>query len=596
MRAPGMTHRPARRRDRRPAQAGFGAALLLVVLVMGSLYALLSGINTATADLQQKRDDATSVALKQAKEALIAYAATRPTRPGALPCPDLNNNGIAGGANLYGANSEAIPGGIHGGFNCPDAGRQIGRLPWATLGLPDLRDAGGERLWYVLSGNFRNDGSQVVNSDTLGMLTVGGVAPATGVVAIIFAPGAALAGQNRAGASANDVAQYLEGGNGDLDANFVAGRRCEQATGCPLGPFNDQFVTITHAELFEAVENVVARRIETDIVPRVQEYATAWGIHPFAAPFDDLSAAPLVVVGPPTTPDRPQSMYLGRDGQINGLLPAAYDVRWTKDLNNGWVGWNATTFIAAKSGGLGDFVMPLTPAGCNWIVVVDNPPLAVFDSDDDWRWVCTFTYDGGGINVAVSGTLNNVARSLTLPFNNPLAFPVTVDRGDGLGPQPAAVAGLANALQGSGHAAVSFDLNLPAPVVGPATVTVTFAAPRFSAAVDPAGTVGWFAANQWYRIAYYSVADGCRLGGGGCAPAVNVQGIGGPPIARSVLVLAGRNLAGGVRPWTMASYFELENASSPLFTEPDPAPPSFMTFARGQRSTVFNDRVVVVQP
>ncbi len=593
-------------RRRRTAQAGIVAVLLLVILVMGSLYALLSGVNTATAELQQKRDDVTAVALKQAKEALIAYAATRPARPGALPCPDLNNNGIAGGAGFYGNNNEAIPGGIHGGFTCPDVGRQIGRLPWVTLGLPDLRDASGERLWYVISPNFRNDGSQVVNSDTLGQLAVAGVTPAAAVVAIIFAPGQALAGagQDRSGAGVNDVVQYLEGANSDLDAggNFVAAQRCEQAApACPLGPFNDQFVTITHQELFDAVENVVARRLETEIVPRIREYVVEWGgtvnagVYPFAAPFDDLTPAPPV--GPPTTPDRPQSMYFGRDGQINGLLPVAYDVRWTKDLSNGWVGWQTGGFGATKIAGLGDFVMPLTPASCNWVVAVDNPPLLVFDQADDWRWRCSFTYDGGAMSTAVDGTLNNVARSLALPFNSAAAFAVTVsDLSGPLATPP--VIGLTNALQATGHANVGFVLNLPAPPAGPATVTITFPAPRFSPAVDPGdATLGWFAANQWYRLAYYSVTDGCRLGGaGGCIQGVTVQGVGGPPAARSVLVLAGRNLAGGVRPWAIASYFEGQNASSPLFNEADPSPPSFSVFARGLRSPTFNDRVAVVAP
>jgi hypothetical protein len=582
---------------RRTAQAGVVAVLLLVILVMGSLYALLSGVNTAAAGLQQKRDDVSTVALKQAKEALIAYAATRATRPGALPCPDLDNNGIAGGAGFYGSNSEAVPGGIHGGFDCPNTALQIGRLPWVTLGLPDLRDASSERLWYVISGNFRNDGTQVVNSNTPGQLAVAGVTPAAGVVAIIFAPGQPLAGagQNRSGAGVNDVVQYLEGGNADLDPNFVAGQRCEQAApACPLGPFNDQFVTVTHQELFDAVENVVARRLETEIAPRIQAYVAAWGIHPFAAPFDDLTPAPPV--GPPTTPDRPQSMYFGRDGQINGLLPVAYDVRWTKDLANGWVGWQPGAFTAAKLAGLGDFVIPLTPATCNWIVVVDNPPLLVFDQADDWRWRCAFTYDGGAMSARVDGTLNNVARSLALPFNSAAAFVVTVSDGSGPLPTPPVI-GLTNALQATGHANVWFDLNLPAPPAGPATVTITFPAPRFSPAADPASTVSWFAANQWYRLAYYSVADSCRLNGPGpCAPGVTVQGVGGPATARSVLVLAGRNLAGGARPWAIANYFELENASSPLFNEPDPAPPSFTVFARALRSPIFNDRVAVVAP
>jgi len=63
-----------------------------------------------------------------------------------------------------------------------------------------------------------------------------------------------------------------------------------------------------------------------------------------------------------------------------------------------------------------------------------------------------------------------------------------------------------------------------------------------------------------------------------------------------VLVLAGRNLAGGARPWAIASYFEGQNATSPLFNEADPSPPSFSVFARGLRSLTFNDKVAVVAP
>ena len=65
------------RSGRGPAtQYGVAAIALLAVLVMGSLYGVLVAMNTATAELQRKRDEATVLALQRAKEALIAYAIT----------------------------------------------------------------------------------------------------------------------------------------------------------------------------------------------------------------------------------------------------------------------------------------------------------------------------------------------------------------------------------------------------------------------------------------------------------------------------------------------------------------------------------------
>ena len=62
--------------------------------------------------------------------------------PGYLPCPDLDNDGWA----------EATCGSQNG-----DSGQaeRLGRLPWKTLGLPDLRDGYGERLWYAVSSKYK---------------------------------------------------------------------------------------------------------------------------------------------------------------------------------------------------------------------------------------------------------------------------------------------------------------------------------------------------------------------------------------------------------------------------------------------------------
>ena len=69
-------------------QDGFFAMIVLVILVMGSLYAIVSGLNAAAAEARLHREDVASLALQQAKEALIARAALDLNRPGSLPCPD----------------------------------------------------------------------------------------------------------------------------------------------------------------------------------------------------------------------------------------------------------------------------------------------------------------------------------------------------------------------------------------------------------------------------------------------------------------------------------------------------------------------------
>ena len=93
-----------------------------------------------------QRDRVSDRALAQAREALLAYAADRPINaavgPGYLPCPDLDDDGWA----------EATCGSQNGDSGQAD---RLGRLPWKTLGVPDLRDGYGERLWYAVSSKYK---------------------------------------------------------------------------------------------------------------------------------------------------------------------------------------------------------------------------------------------------------------------------------------------------------------------------------------------------------------------------------------------------------------------------------------------------------
>ncbi|MBM3342257.1 MAG: hypothetical protein FJY56_09115 [Betaproteobacteria bacterium] len=223
-------------RSPKPPRTQRGLALLsivvLVALALGaSLFTLMRPVSVTRQQQAQ-----TERALALAKEALIAYAAGRlANRPGELPCPDVTNNGQAG-------------------TSCNTAATQIGRLPTFTLGIPDLRDGAGEKLWYAVSNNFKNNTAVTpLNSHTPGQLTVTGIAPANNVIAIVFAPGSAITGQIRSAANINAVAHYLEGENANLNTTFTAA--AASAT------FNDRLLAITPDLFFPAVEMSVARQL-----------------------------------------------------------------------------------------------------------------------------------------------------------------------------------------------------------------------------------------------------------------------------------------------------------------------------------------------
>lgn len=215
-------------------QVILNTVLLLATAVSVSMLGFIQPRNPALA-----ADAKTEQALSQARQALIAYASGQRNnplpvpRPGELPCPDTNSNGTAEPS-------------------CNSTATQIGRLPWATLGITDLRDGYGERLWYAVSGNFKNNPAVTpLNSATPGQLTVNGVSPASNVIAIVFAAGPAVAGQDRSAANLNNVSHYLEGENANSDTIFT--------TAQPSGTFNDRLLTITAATFFPAVEMRVAR-------------------------------------------------------------------------------------------------------------------------------------------------------------------------------------------------------------------------------------------------------------------------------------------------------------------------------------------------
>jgi hypothetical protein len=123
-----------------------GAFLLLATLVLMLAIGFVFALELAAPAARVSRERVTEQALAEAREALLAYAADRPVNaivgPGYLPCPDLDDDGWA----------ESTCGSLSG-----DSGQEqrLGRLPWKTLGIADLRDADGERLWYAVSSRYK---------------------------------------------------------------------------------------------------------------------------------------------------------------------------------------------------------------------------------------------------------------------------------------------------------------------------------------------------------------------------------------------------------------------------------------------------------
>jgi hypothetical protein len=272
-----------------------------------------------------ERDKITIAALAQAKVALIGYAVGVSNlagggRPGDLPCPDTNDSGSTGTScgNATGTTGQTL---------------RIGRLPWKSLGLPDLRDGDGERLWYAVSNNFKYNNRTActapgdagcLNSDARGTITVrdssGSVVndgnnpdPFTpsGVVAVIFAPGAILQRQGAAspqdrsctggtctaagicssGLPAKcDPTNYLDVLSGVEDnADFIDGSNANgfingvirDANGNAI--VNDRLMVITYQDIMPALQ----RRVAQEVMNCLASYATVSqnnGRFPWAVP------------------------------------------------------------------------------------------------------------------------------------------------------------------------------------------------------------------------------------------------------------------------------------------------------------------------
>jgi hypothetical protein len=544
----------------RRRQHGATLLALAAIVVLAVTWGLVSAFSTAARGAALAASNARLLA--EAKAALVAWTAANALEPGEqnpgrLPCPQAWGD--------VGSGNE--------GRAAPSCANPIGWLPWRTLGLPQMLDASGRQLWYVVSPGWHLPNastSLTINSDTAAQLTLDG-RPA---IALIIAPGRALASapnaaQLAAGCSARVQSPALVVPPNPRDFIECFGTHAFRSGAPDNGAnpvFNDQVVAISAADLLPALEAAIAQRIERDIVPPLRGvYASAaWGLsaaHPvfaFAAPFANPGSA----------------SFQGAAGTLQGLLPfnatlACSGPRCLPDL----VGYTATPADAAGT---------IESQSCVW------------ESTAVRR--CEGTYGGNPVRIEMSATFTNVAMGLraldasrlevsardNVMFGSWQALPVTysaVLNDGGTAGRPA------------GSATVTFGAQLPDSAAMGWTRPAQFRI-RVDRAVigdhpllDPAAPgTGWFVRNEWYRLVYYAIAPAHAASSPAprsCTTCLQIKDASGE--ARALLILAGRSLSGAARPnGLLEDFVEGANADLDLAFEARPV------------NAAFNDRVVVL--
>jgi len=364
-------------------QKGAVLIMLLTILVLGTLTTLVislaGGSNVAEQDMKTAR------ALAHAKEALIAHAvsvllptvpsAVTTARPGDLPCPALDSGGVAAAScgNAAGTTGQSV---------------RLGRLPWMTLGLPDLRDGHGEQLWYAVSNNFKEnirtictnpDQPGCLNSDSRGTITVrkssglvinNGANPdvfvPSGVVAIVIAPGGviqregAVALQDRSAAGASNPQNYLDVGNGEDNAAFIDGSATDGFINGPVLDINgniivnDKLISITYQDLLPILEE----RVAGEVLKCMTDYALVnSGRYPWVTEIEESGEGDYSDVENSRfgrIPDTPfNETNLSSGGGMSTLWPTSCNIF---SLSDWWLNWKTQVFY-----GLADAYKPISP-------------------------------------------------------------------------------------------------------------------------------------------------------------------------------------------------------------------------------------------
>lgn len=297
-------------RDDLKNQKGAAMLIFMVILILGATAYLVADFNLLKSKADQEQQ--TLQALNEAKLAVIGWSLNKNIScnpelidaeqdcilPGRLPCPeDLNLIGTVNEGNSRTSCDEAIA---------------IGRLPWKTLGIGDLRDGHGDKLWFAISSGFR---AAPININTVATLKVN--QQANGVVAIIFSPGQPLAGQKRI--NQTDIAQYLDLTNINGVPSFL--------TGLGTQDFNDVLAVISKDDLFKAVNMRVLGEVRgAKEYGGLIDFYSNYGTYPYADTNGLGQSEEMRLTGTPS--------YQGVIGRDLYFVP---EIK-TMLLNNGWLG------------------------------------------------------------------------------------------------------------------------------------------------------------------------------------------------------------------------------------------------------------------
>jgi hypothetical protein len=557
--------RPARySRGSRRAQRGLAMILAVVVIVTGATVFTVRSFNAASTKADRIR--VTQEALARAKAALVAYAIADANRPGELPCPDVNDDGWS----LPPATED------YSGAGCVSL---IGRLPWATLGLPDLRDGYGERLWYAVSGDFYANGTVALNSDTAYRtgnvsLNMTGTQPAANLIAVIMSAGPALR-------RANGVSQTRGCTGGTCDATL----KCTSSPATAVAKCNP----VNYLDIVGGVDNALA------------------GVNYVAAEETDTFNDRLM----PVYSDDVMTLVERRAGrEIAGYLrthfdnwanpPASPNTTFTPLTFKGFYPWAGTfnnpSVVSAGVSGTTNGLLPMSAASVTLSNV--NATLGTCTLAGDQRSVscvatllCIPPFLTFSCALGITGQVNNVGTAFIDPPSSSL---VTIT---GL-----TLGGFStNWSLDSTNQRLYFSFDAGS-FIALGVATITISAPQASSWT----TSSWLATNNWNQVSYYALTSRYALTGANTCPSVTpslclgLRSNGttlGTDNKQAVVITTGRPLTlltptaqAQPRPSgasaNLANYVERENQS----------PTDLVFEQQSMRTSIFNDQTAVVRP